>query len=98
MGGREVSTVLEISDLAENDFVRMVSDAGGTTWDSVFRLTQADEHCRLQLTMDAIPQRLPARLLAPVFISLCRSAVAGDMDAVKAYCESRAAEAKAAHG
>jgi hypothetical protein len=42
------------------------------------------------MTTTARPATVVARLLIPLVSGLVAKAVAGDMDAVKKYCESRA--------
>ena len=42
MNGQEMSTELAVTDYVENNRVRIVSDAGGTVWDSVFTVVPAE--------------------------------------------------------
>jgi len=87
MNGKEVQTELEITELVENDRIRMVSDQGGTIWDTLFTVEDAGEYTVMTMTMDCRPYRLLARLLNLVIMGMVRKAVESDMDAVKAYCE-----------
>ncbi len=53
MMGREASTVLEVTEYVQNARVRLVSDEGGTVWNSVFEVETVDQGTALTLTMDA---------------------------------------------
>ena len=90
MRGREAATELEVTEYVRNERVRLVSKAGGTVWDSVFTVMAAedDRATRLDLVMEARPYRLLARVFVPLMKGVVAKAVAGDMDAVKAYLES----------
>ena len=88
MNGREAASVLEITELSENEFVRIVTEAGGAVWDSVFRLRGADETTELTLEMEAKPVNIGGHLMTPMLLGMIRKAIAKDMEAVKAYCES----------
>lgn len=89
MHGREATTELEVTEYAENDRVRIVGDAGGTIWDTVFAVSPDPDSDRVQLmlTMDARPYTLMSRLVNPFIKGFVRKAIESDMDAVKAYCE-----------
>ncbi len=90
MGSREAATELEVIEYVKNERVRMVSDAGGTIWDSVFTVTPTGDGgaTELQLVMEARPYRLLARVVVPLTKRIVAKAVTGDMDAVKAYLEN----------
>ena len=88
MGKRKASTVLEVTEYVENELVRLVSDAGGTIWDSVFILEPDGVHTLLTLRMDAKPYKFLQKLLVPLIMKgFMTKALAADMDAVKEYCE-----------
>ena len=90
MRGREASTVLEVTEYVRNERVRMVADAGGTVWDSLFTVAGVGvggRRTRLELVMEARPYRLMARLMVPLMRRVVAKAVEGDMDAVKGWCE-----------
>lgn len=91
MRGREVSTVLEVTEYVKNRRVRLVSDAGGTVWDSLFTVAPVGdgESTRLDLVMEARPYRLMARVFVPLMRGVVAKAVAEDMDAVKGWVEGR---------
>ena len=87
MKGREATTELEITEFIANERVRLVSEAGGAIWDSLFAVTPRDGGSTLELAMEARPQSLIARLTTPLIMGVVGKAVESDMDAVKAYCE-----------
>ncbi len=89
MMGREASTVLEVTEYIENERVRLVSDEGGTIWDSIFTVSPADGGTELTLVMDAAPYTLKSKILVPIMKFVVRMGLVKDMDAVKEYCESR---------
>ena len=90
MRGRATATELEVTEYVVNERVRLVSRAGRTVWDSVFTVTPTEDGrtTRLDLIMEARPYRLLARVFVPLMKGVVAKAVAGDMDAVKAYLES----------
>ena len=88
MMGREASTVLEVTEYVENERVRLVSDEGGTIWDSVFTVTSVDDGTELTLVMDAAPYTFKSKILTPIMKLVIRMGLVKDMDAVKEYCES----------
>ena len=91
MGRREASTELEVTEYVENERVRMVTDAGGTVWDTVFTVRPVSEgSVELTLVMDANAHKLLAKVMNPLIKGIIRKAIEKDMDAVKAYCETGA--------
>lgn len=90
MGKREVTTELEITEYVPPERVRIVADAGGTTWDTLFLVRPAGGGSELQMTMDARARRLWPRLLNVLIKPMVGKVVARDMDAVKAFCERQA--------
>ena len=87
MGRRVVSTELEVTEYVADEHVRLVSDEGGTIWDTVFRVIPRGESTELTMTMDARPYRLLARIGVPLMKRFVRRAIERDMDAVKSHCE-----------
>ncbi len=49
MNGREATTELEFTEYVENEHVRIVSDAGGTIWDTLMKLTPEGKTTRLDM-------------------------------------------------
>ena len=83
-----MSTELEVTEYAESEHVRIVSDAGGTIWDTVFAVAASGGQTELTMTMDARPYRWHAKLTVPFVLRMIRTAIEKDMDAVKTFCES----------
>ncbi len=90
MMGREASTELEVTEYVENARVRIVSEAGGALWDTVFTTVPDGAATALTMVMDAQPRSLSARMTLPFIIGAVRRAVEQDMDAVQSFCEGRA--------
>lgn len=89
MGKREASTVLEVTEYVEDQRVRLVTDAGGTTWDTIFDVSPGNVGgTDLRMTMDARPHKMLSRLISPLIMGVVSKAIAADMDRVKAWCES----------
>ncbi len=89
--GRQASSTLEVTEYVEDERVRLVSDEGGTIWDTVFTVEPVvgePERTELKLVMDARPYTFVARILNPLTKGIIRRAIEGDMDAVKAHCEA----------
>lgn len=42
MRGKEATTELEVTEYSENEHIRIVADAGGTIWDSLFTVRTVD--------------------------------------------------------
>ena len=89
MNGREATVELEVTEYQENDHVRIVSDAGGTIWDTVFSVKPVGDQVELDMTMDANAYKLLAKLFNPFIKGVIQKAVERDMDAVKKHCEER---------
>lgn len=89
MKGKEQTTELEVTEYEENERIRLVSDAGGTIWDTVFTVTPQNGQTELTMTMDANAYKLMAKIVNPLIMGMVASAVGKDMDAVKAYCEEQ---------
>lgn len=88
MMGREASTILEVTEYVENDRVRLVSNEGGTVWDSIFTVRPVDDGTELTLVMDAAPYTFKSKVVVPIMKFVVRMGLVKDMDAVKEYCES----------
>lgn len=91
MKNSEGSTELECTEYVANEKVRFVADQGGVIWDSVFFTSAVDGGTELVLEMDARPYKLMPRLMLPLILGMISKAVEADMDAVKSYCERKAA-------
>ncbi len=91
MNNKEGSTELECTEYIQDEKVRFVADQGGVIWDSVFFSSPVDGGTELVLEMDARPYKLMPRLMLPLILGMVSKAVESDMDAVKSYCERKAA-------
>ena len=91
MKGREATTELEVTEYDAPHRIRLVSDEGGTIWDTVFTtIATADGGTRLEMVMDARPYKLMAKIVNPFIGRMISKAVEEDMNAVKTYCEAAA--------
>lgn len=89
MNGKESETVLAIIDFVQNQLVRYLSDAGGTTWDTIFKVEESEKQTSLAMKMDATPNSIAAVFIVPLILGMVSKAVEGDMDSIKDYCEKR---------
>lgn len=87
MRGKETTTELEVTEYVENDRVRIVADAGGTIWDTVFEVAPESDQVRLMVTMDAKAYKLVSKLVNPLIKGFVKKAIESDIDCVKLYCE-----------
>jgi hypothetical protein len=87
MNGKESKTELEITELVENEHIRVVADSHGTVWDSVFTVKSSGDQVVLKLAMDARAHKLLPRLLNPLMKGLYKNGLEKHMDAVKTFCE-----------
>lgn len=90
MGRKELDTELEMTEYAPPTRARMISDQGGTIWDTTFLIQPSPAGSKLEIRMDARAHRLLAKLMNPVLQGLFRKGLRKHIDAVAAYCESRA--------
>ncbi|MBD3166207.1 hypothetical protein GF324_06395 [bacterium] len=87
MGGREASSVLEVTEFVPGEKVRLVSESQGTVWDSVFTVQPENGGTNLTLHMTATSKNVITKLMVRLMMGMVTKAIAKDMDAVKAYCE-----------
>lgn len=88
MKGREGSTILEVTEYVENERVRIVSDAGGTIWDTLFTVRpEGEASTELEMVMEARPHTLVARISTPLIRGMVSKGIESDLDAVKEFCE-----------
>lgn len=87
MSGKEAATELEVTEYIENERVRMVSDQGGTIWDTVFEVEAHNDGTRLTMNMDARPYKIFSKIINRFIMGMVSRAVENDMDSVKQYCE-----------
>lgn len=89
MNGRKATTELEVTELEPNRHVRIVSEAGGTLWDTVFSVQQEGDATRLEMVMEATPKSIAGKLSLPLIKGMIQRALEADMDAVRNYCEGQ---------
>ncbi|MCA8986752.1 MAG: SRPBCC family protein [Planctomycetaceae bacterium] len=87
MNQREESTILEVTEYVEDEMIRLVSDAGGTIWDSQFTVVPNGDVVDLNMRMEIKPYKLMARLFMPLIRNMVVKGVEKDMDCVKQWCE-----------
>ncbi len=88
MNGREQTVELEVAEYQKDKCVRIISDAGGTIWDTLFSVSQQGREVELKLQMDIRPHNLVARIMNTLIRGMVAKAVESDMDSVKAFCEA----------
>ena len=88
MNGRKSVVELEVAEYVVDDRVRMVSDEGGTIWDTMFAVSETPGGVLLDMQMDVKPHTLMARFLTPFIRGMVVKGVESDMDAIKSFCES----------
>jgi uncharacterized protein YndB with AHSA1/START domain len=88
MGKREGKTTLEVTEYVPNERIRLVSDQGGTIWDTVFTTKPSGSgSVELNMVMEAKAYKFLAKLVNPLLKGMIRRFVEKDLDAVKAHCE-----------
>jgi len=85
--GKETTTELEVTELVNNDRVRLIADSHGTVWDSIFQVGRAGNGTALTLTMEARSRGLIPRVMTRLIRGMVQRALEADMNAVKLYCE-----------
>ncbi|MCR9172563.1 MAG: SRPBCC family protein [bacterium] len=89
MGKRKASTVLKVVDQERNSHIRMISNAGGTSWDSTFSTKAEKDGVQLRFVMTAVPSNFLARMSVRMIKGMISKALRNDMLAVKEYCETQ---------
>ncbi len=87
MGKRKAVTELEVLEYVKDQRVRLVADAGGTIWDTVFEIQGLGDRTQMTMTMESRPYKLLAKVFNPLIGPMIKGAVGKDMDAVKSFCE-----------
>jgi len=86
--GREGTSVLEVTEYRSGEHLRVISDEGGTVWDTVFTVAPDGDGTLLTMAMDAKPHKFAARVMNPFIGPMIRKAIESDMAQVKAHCEA----------
>lgn len=90
MGKRSATTELEVTGYDPPKMTRIVSDEGGTIWDTIYTYAPTEDGTELTMVMEIRPHTFLARLTAPIAQRMVTKAIEADMDAVKAHCEGTA--------
>ncbi len=88
MKRQTATTDLEVTGYEKDERVRLVSDTGGTIWDTVFTVTPEAGGTRLDMVGEARPYKFMAKLVVPLISGMLTKALAADMHSVKEYCET----------
>lgn len=88
MYGKEATEELKVTELVENDRIRIVADSHGIVWDSLFTVKEVGGETELTLVMAMTPHKLMARIMTLFMKGSMEKALSKDMDAVKSYCET----------
>jgi len=87
LDGKQTTTELLVTEYVEAERVRLVSDQGGTIWDTVFEVSEVGFQTELSMVMVSKAYKLHAHLVNLLIKRMVARAIEGDMDAVKAFCE-----------
>lgn len=90
IGKKTGKTELEVVEYQPYRRARLVAEAGGSTWDTVYDLEPAGTGTRVTMTMTATAHTVRARMLNKIIASTVGRAIERDLDAVKEYCEAEA--------
>lgn len=88
MNGKKSSVVLEVTEFKVDEYIRLLSIAGGTTWDSKFTVTHSDGSTQLTLTMDAKPKHILAKMMLGLISKMLKKELDSDLQSVKLHCET----------
>ena len=88
MRGRDATTTLEITEYEPPSLVRLVSDEGGTIWDTVFTVTPVGDASLLKMQMGVKPYKLSAKVFTPLIMRMVKNAIEVDMDGIRTRCET----------
>ncbi len=88
--GKSMAMDLEVTELVENDHVRIVTESHGTIWDSLFTVRESGEGTDLEITMDAKAMKLMPRLMNPVFKGMFRKGLEQHLQYVRNHFDSQA--------
>jgi len=87
MKGKEARTELEVTELSENERIRIVADSHGTIWDTLFTTRPDGDDVVLTLVMDANAGGLLGDLKNKLIRGMIVKAIESDMDCVRKHCE-----------
>ncbi|MBU2493094.1 MAG: SRPBCC family protein [Bacteroidetes bacterium] len=87
MKGKEATTELEVTEYKIDEKIRLVAEAGGTIWDTLFTVKEENGKTILAVTMNASAKNLFAKLINMLIAGMVTKSIDKDMNAVKVYCE-----------
>ena len=79
----------EVTEYLPTRAITLVNVTHGTRWESRVTVEPAARGTMLTLTMDAVTDRLLARIMNRLISPMLERALEKDMDAVKSYCERK---------
>jgi uncharacterized protein YneF (UPF0154 family) len=86
--GRKASSVLAVVELVNNERIRLDSDVMNTHWTTLFTVRDAEDGLvQLDMTTQATPKGIMAKLMMPMMVGMVRQCLDDDMDAVQSYAE-----------
>lgn len=87
-GRGEMRTELEVVEYDATAMrIRMVTDLGGTVWDTLFTVRPAEGGAEVEARMECRAHKLLPRLLNPLLRGLFRKGMEDHLDHFQAYCE-----------
>lgn len=87
MKGKKATTELEVTEYKVDEKIRLVAEAGGTIWDTLFTVKEENGKTILAVTMNASAKNLFAKLINMLIAGMVTKSIDKDMNAVKVYCE-----------
>ncbi|MDA7950122.1 MAG: SRPBCC family protein [Pirellulaceae bacterium] len=93
MRGKEQAVVLDVTEYCENERIRLVSDCGGTIWDTIFTVREVGKEVELKMVMEVRAYTILAKVINCFILGMLKKAIASDMALIRAYCEEEPAKA-----
>lgn len=87
MKGKKASTELEVTEYKVDEKIRLVAEAGGTIWDTLFTVKEENGKTILAVTMNASAKNFFAKLFNMLIAGMITKSIDKDINAVKVYCE-----------
>ena len=94
MNGKPQVNDLEITELVDDERVRMVTDSHGAVWDSTFLIRPEGDQSSLTITMDARPHKLMPKIMIPIFKGMIGKGLEKDLASISAFCEQCSPDAR----
>lgn len=87
MKGKKATTELEVTEYKVDEKIRLVAEAGGTIWDTLFTVKEENGKTILAVTMNASAKNFFANLINMLIAGMVTKSIDKDINAVKVYCE-----------